>query len=132
MSAGGSVGVVNVGVVGTGIANTNAIFAQNNAYKVTTITPVSTVGKHKAFVYVKLNVTDLRSVPTLNVIPFFLNQVTDEYHQGIIQTVPILTAVGKGFEQVFEVELDGTEGTMILVDSISGQGASATIHIELL
>jgi len=132
VEAGGAAGVVNVGAVGTGIASTNLILVPNNGYSHTGITPVSTVDKHKAFIYVKLSVTDLRSAPALNIVPFFLNQVSGEYHQGTLITLRLSGDGGQSNAQVFEVDVDEAVEMKVLVDSIFGQGASATIHVELV
>jgi len=132
VGAGGSAGVVNVRLVGTGIATTNAVFAQNNAYTPASVTEIDTTGRQKAYIYVKSAVTDLRSAPTLTIIPFLKNQISGEFHQGTAQAVLLLSALGQSLEQVFEVDVDGATGLVVLVGTISGQGATATIHVELV
>jgi hypothetical protein len=134
VGSGGSAGIVNVRLVGTGLANTNAIFAQNNAYTPAAagITPINTTGKNKAYIYVNLALTDLRSAPALNILPFLKNQISTEYFQGQAQAIYLLTTIGQSKMQVFEVDLDGTTGLVVLIGTLSGQGASVTIHVELV
>lgn len=134
VGAGGSAGVVNVQVVGTGLASTNAIFVQNNAYTPAAagITPIDTTGKTKAYIYASVTVTDLRSAPMLTIVPFIKNQVSTAYHQCQSQTVYLLTALGQSQDQVFELDLDGAVNLAVLVDTISGQGTAVTIHVELV
>lgn len=132
VGAGGAAGKVNVQVVGTGLANTNAIFAQNNAYTPASVTAINCANNIKAYVHVKAVVTDLRSAPTLNIVPFFKNQVSAEFHQGQAQAVSLLTALGQSLEQLFEVDVDGVTGLVVLVGTISGQGTAVTIHVELV
>jgi hypothetical protein len=132
VGAGGSAGVVNVRVVGTGIASTNTIFTTNNAYRPTTPTPLDCVGKSVAYVLVKLTVTDLRSAPALSVIPFYQGDTSaTDFFQGELRAVALLDGVGKTLEQAFILDVDAVSGLVILVDDIAGQGAAATIYVEL-
>ena len=131
VGAGGSVGVVNVRVVGTGIACTNAVFAQNNAYTPTIPTAISTVVYNKIYLDVSLALTDLRSAPTLTIIPFSSYDDTTWY-QGQRQVLQPLTAGGYSLYQQFVFGVDGAQYMVFLIDGITGQGAAATIKYQLV
>ena len=134
IGAGGSAGVVNVQVVGTGQASTAPNFAQNNAYLPATPTPIDCTGKLKAYISVRVTVTDLRSAPTLNIVPFLSrNEGSPTYwYQGQGQPVLLLTAVGQSYYQVFEVDVDSAKNLVVLVGTITGQGAAAYVDVELV
>uniref|UniRef100_A0A6M3JWU2 Uncharacterized protein n=1 Tax=viral metagenome TaxID=1070528 RepID=A0A6M3JWU2_9ZZZZ len=132
-SAGASAGVINIGVVGTGIQTTNAILAQNNAYTPASVTAIDCTGYAQAVVKVKLALTDLRSAPTLRIIPFFQNTLsTGDWHAGSIGTMSLLGALGQPLEQEFVVDVRASTTLVILVDTISGQGAAASVWVELV
>lgn len=123
---------VDIRVVGTGVQSTANPFTANNAYKVTTPTYVDCTGYSRAHVLVKLAVTDLRSAPTLTIVPFFKNQLSgSDYFAGLPQTVSLMTAVGQPLMQDFQFDVDGSTGFAVLIDTISGQGASASVWVEL-
>lgn len=124
---GGSAGVVNVRLVGTDDATTATQFTVNNAY-IPPATGVSCLNKSKAFVNVIVDVDDLRSIPTLKLIPFLKNG--NSYYQGAIQEIVLLTAVGKTLQQYFTVDVDSADELYILVELITGEGTAATIQIE--
>ena len=132
-SGGGNpAGTVDVNVAGTGIATSNAVFVQNNAYTPATPTAISCADYAKAMLKIKLALTDLRSAPTLRLVPFFRNELsTGEWHQGSIVTVALLGALGQSLEQEFELDVRDTDNLVILVDTISGNGAACSICIEL-
>lgn len=131
VGAGGSAGVVNVQVVGTGIASTNAVFAQNNAYTPATPTAVNCTGVMKVRVLVKVALTDLRAAPSLNLIPFMQNKTdTTIWHQGTITPVLLVAGIGQSFYQEFEMYVDGTPGLVILISSVVGQGAAVSIWVD--
>ena len=131
-SAGGSPGSIDIGIVGTGLATNVNPFISNNAYTPFVPVPISCVGFSRAHVLVKTAVTDLRSLPTLSIVPFLNNQAShDDWHQGTVQAVSTLTAVGQSLEQDFQINVDGSTGLVILVDTISGQGTAASIWVEL-
>ena len=134
-AAGGVAGAIDVAVVGTGVlqsANPNIV---NNAYTpavVAAIGSINCAGYSKARVKVSLSVTDLRSLPTLALIPFFGNQVSaTAWHAGARINVPILTALGEGLNQEFEIDVSGEPELVILVDTITGQGSAVSIWVEL-
>ncbi len=131
VTAGASAGVINIGVVGTGIQTSNALFAQNNAYRPATVAALDCTGWSKARVLVKLALTDLRSAPSLKLIPFFKNQLSvGEWHAGTVITVDVLTALGYPLEQEFVIDVAGDTGLLLLVDSLAGTGAAVSIWIE--
>jgi hypothetical protein len=134
VSAGGGApaGGVDLGIVGTGLASNVNPFAVNNAYKPASVTPIVCRGYAKAHLHVKLAVTDLRSLPTLVVTPFYQDQTsTADWFAGAQQTVSLLTAVGQVLEQDLVLTVDGATGLVVLVQSIQGQGAAATVYVEL-
>lgn len=130
--AGGAAGAVDIQVPGTGIQTTNAVFSGNNAYTPATPTPINCAGYSRAHVHVKLALTDLRSAPALSLVPFFQDQQSGaDWFQGQLLAVPLLGAVGQSLEQDFEIDVDGATNMVILVDTVSGQGAAATVWVEL-
>ena len=130
---GGSAGVVNVQVVGTGQASTSVDFAYNNAYTTTGITEISCVGKLKAYAHVKFSLTDLRTLPSLVIVPFFQNGNENTWYNGQAQTVLLQSgSPGQSFNQVFEFNVNSAENMIVLIDAITGQGASVSIEVELV
>lgn len=123
--------VVNVRLVGTGAASNADPFKFSNAYDLDDITPIWCAGRMKADVYVKLALTDLRSAPTFAFVPFLYNKTLGEYAQGDIQTLTLLTANGKSLFQKVSIDLNGADYLIIAVDTITGQGAAASIYVEL-
>lgn len=132
-TAGGATNSVDIQVIGIGLAGNALPFTNNNAYTPATPTPINCGGYSLAHVLVKLAITDLRSLPTLAIVPFLNNQLsTADWHQGQLQTVGLLTSLGQALEQDFYLEIDGSTNLTILIDTISGQGASASIWVELM
>jgi hypothetical protein len=126
-------GTVDINVAGAGIQVNNSVFLQNNAYIPASVTPLDCTGKSRAYVYVKLHLDGLGSVPELKLIPFFANQSSAaDWHQGELVTVSVLGGAGQSLEQNFVLDVDGSTGMVILVDTISGQGAATSIWVELL
>ncbi len=123
---------VNVQVDGDGVATTADPFKANNAYTPDEVYALDCKGASKAKVYVDVYVTDFRSAPALSFIPFYKKQDADEYAQGILQAVTLLTASGKSLRQVFDLDVDGADGLVLLVDAISGQDASVNFYVELV
>lgn len=135
VAAGGGnpAGTVDVNLVGTGIQTSNAVFAQNNAYRPATVTAIDCTGKLKAIVHVKLALTDLRSAPTLSLVPFFRNaSSTSEWHQGARTVVQVLGGLGQALEQIFEIDVQAASALVILIGEITGQGAAASVWVELI
>lgn len=131
-NAGTPAGSIDVGVQGTGLAYNVAPFAVNNAYTPATLPVINCAGYSRAHCLAKLTVTDLRSLPTWSMIPFFTNQLSQgDWHAGAVKTISPLSAVGLPLEADFEIDIDGSTGLALLVDAISGQGASVNIWVEL-
>ncbi len=122
---------VNVGIVGTGVATGVNPFAVSNAYTPASVTAVSCVGYKYAHILSKLVVTDLRSLPTLKLSVFAVDQVGGFYFQLATITHTLLTGVQTGLTLDTNVEVDGCTGIVVLVDTISGQGAAASVYVEL-
>jgi hypothetical protein len=132
-AAGGAVNSIDIGIVGTGLQCTVNPYLSNNAYTPATPTPINCAGYSRAHVMVKVAVTDFRSLPTLNIVPFLNNQVSNtDWHQASLQTVSLLTAVGQSLCQDFEIDVDGSTDLVLLVDGIAGQGTAASIWVELV
>ena len=136
VTAGSGLGaqVVQVNVVGTGLATNVAPFLSNNAY-----TPdvadlggyVNCTGYSIAHIKLLVSVTDLRSLPTLIVLPFLLN-IYDQYWDATqLLTVPLLTSTGQLLRSDYTLNVDGSTGLLVAVDSLTGQGTSVTILVEL-
>jgi len=131
---GGSAGVVNVQVAGTYQASTSVNFAYNNAYIPAGITAISCIGKMKAYAHIKFNLSgDLRLIPSLVIVPFFQNGNENTWYNGQAQTVLLQSgSPGQSFNQVFEFNVNSAENMIVLIDAITGQGASVSIEVELV
>ncbi len=135
VAAGGGnpAGTIDVNLVGTGLQTSNAVFAQNNAYRPDQVTPINCAGRSIARVKAKLAVTDLRSAPALAIAPFFGNQLSaTDFHAGQVETMLLLMGSGYSLCQEFEINVHGETAFCLLIDSISGQGAAASIWVELV
>ena len=129
--AGGIAGAVDVEAVGTGLqAATTA--AVNTAY----IIPNSPV-KCSGFQYVNFDLIMSRSgdaaAPALIVVPYFENSVDGTYAAGTPVTVTFGGTAGnyQPLVQRIQVEARGNAGIAIVVQSISGTGASLDINATL-
>jgi hypothetical protein len=132
VEAGGSAGVINLRLVGTGAASTATQFSINNAYTPATPTVKNCAGYSKAYCKVVVAVTDLRSAPTLALIPFYqVAKSPNDFCQGEKITLSLLGATGQSLCQTFVLDVDSEAGLVILVDTISGEGTAATIYVEL-
>lgn len=131
VGAGGAAGIVNIRLVGTGIANTNVVFSGNNAYITAGITPIACAGYKKLVVKVSIALTDLRSAPALNIIPFYSDDGS-EWYAGTSQATNPLASTGYPLYQQFEIDVDGEANVMVLIGTISGQGATGTVKTQLV
>jgi hypothetical protein len=130
-SAGGAVNSIDVGIVGTGLGPLVAPFSSNNAYTPASVKPFDCTGVSRVHALVKLAVTDLRSLPALTIVPFLANQASPtDWFQGTPQALSLLSATGQSLIQDFEIDVDGAAGLVVLVDTISGQGAAASVWLE--
>lgn len=113
---------VDIGVVGTGLLPTNAMFATSTAYELGSITPVATTGYNNADVYVDAIPTAYSvgaAAPSLTLIPVFLNdKQAANYHVGAPIYVNLLGGVGQSFRQVYNLTTNGAS-VIILVASIT-------------
>ena len=135
VAAGGGnpAGTVDINVAGTGIQTSHAIFAQSNAFTPATPTAIDCTGKTKAYVLVKVALTDHRSAPSLNIIPFFKNSLsTTDWHQGTLQPVLLEASIGQSLQQAFVLDVDSSTGLVILISNIAGQGAACSVWVELV
>jgi hypothetical protein len=123
---------VNVRLVGTGVATDADPFKVSNAYKLDEIEEIQCTGKSKAEITVKMNVSDLRSLPTVSIVPFVKDAAAPDYVQLAKQDVTLLTAAGKSLIQTVSVDLYGADYLKVAVDAITGQGASADIYVALV
>jgi len=133
VGAGGSAGIVNVQVVGTGLASTAVFFIANNAYVFGSIGAISCVGKTKAYIYVKPILTDLRSAPSVSIIPFFRkNDTSDDWYAVEAQSITLLGGIsGQPLNQVVVIDVNSVRNLIVLVDLISGEGTTVNIDVEL-
>jgi len=134
VGAGGSAGVVNVRLVGTGLATTSAPFTVNNAYIPTNATGISCRGYVKAIIHAALSVTDMRTLPTLKIYPFISKNDASPstWYQGAVVDFAPGSAVGKSLYQTTTVDVYDSASLAVLVDTISGTGAAVTIYVELV
>ena len=130
---GAGAGAVDIGIQGTGVAWNANPFLANNAYTPALVTPVNCAGYSRAHILVKLTVTDLRSLPTLNIVSFLANQVSGgDWQPGALKAIAPLSAAGLPLETDFELDVDGSTNLAVLIDTITGQGAQASIWVELV
>lgn len=131
-SAGGAINSIDVGIDGTGLACSVAPFINSNAYTPATPTAINCAGYSLLHLHVKLALTDLRSAPTLAIAVFLQDQTsTGDWFQTQLVTLNLLNANGQCLEQDIVVQLDGATGAVVLIDTISGQGAAVSIWSEL-
>ena len=133
VGAGGSAGVVNVQVVGTGIASTSALFVANNSYITAGIEAISCIDKTKAYVYIKSTVTDFRLAPSVSIVPFFSkNNTSTDWYAVELNLLSLLGGIsGQPLNQVVVVDVNSVKNLIILVDVIAGQGTTVNIDVEL-
>jgi hypothetical protein len=134
---GNAAGTVLIGVVGIGLQTSAAPFINNNAYIVPSIPNViDGSDKNCVDVFVSYTSLDFRSLPGLVIIPFAFNSVDGLYYQGGPLRINIMAgSVGQTMLQWCSVPvksiIPGVVGSIvILVDSISGNGASVSIMSE--
>lgn len=130
--AGGAAGAVDVTLQGTGVATTAVPYTYSTAYRPDTPTPVDCLMYERVNLELVLAVTDLRSAPTLRVVAFW-KQSTDGYFiQGDMYDIAMLTSNGTSLRRRLDIErAAGSSGFVLLVDAISGQGASLTAYVNI-
>ena len=127
--AGSIAGCVDIGCIGTGQLTSAVNFVINTAYKPVSITPiVNDTNRGKCYLHVKVDVTDLRTAPTLQLIPFFINaNSSGDWYSGASINLAL-----PSFEQEIELDINGATSFLILVSSLTGQGATINIDYELV
>jgi hypothetical protein len=89
-------------------------------------------GKSYVDLFIELTVTDLRSAPTLALMPLFKSGSTDSaYYCGSPITVPIMNgAIGQSKKMMYRLDILDITDLIIAVGTISGQGASLDVWAE--
>lgn len=126
-------GKIDIQVVGTGLASNVAPFTVNNAYDISTITPINCAGYSTARVYVLLTVTDLRSLPTLATCVFDSSSGNlGIYARGATSTFALLTGANNvPMLRQTDVTVAGTSQFIVAIDTLTGQGASVDVWVDL-
>jgi len=135
---GGNVaGTILIGTVGIGLATSAAPFLNNNAYVIPYVSgTIDGVEKKCIDFFVDYVSSDLRSVPGLVLVPFAYNSINGLYYQGGPLRMDVMAgSVCQTLSQWFSVPvksiIPGIAGSVvILVDSISGNGALVSIYAE--
>lgn len=132
--AGGSPGVVNVRLVGTGLASNNDIHAQNTAYIPDAIaaavgtTVVDCSGYPTAYIDIDLSMSHLGTVPpAISILCFTLTGTI--WSACDPKSLTLLSSPGYPLRQAFSLAVGGAPGVLVLVDAIAGAGASAAITV---
>ena len=127
-SPGGVAGSIDIACVGTGRQTTDAVFAKNNAFKLSGITAIDCTGETKLHFDLKLALTGFLTAPSVDVIPFFQNQASaGDWHAGLLQTVSFLNGAGTPLEQTLDLDTEGHPAVVLLVASIAGDGAALSV-----
>lgn len=126
----GGAGKVNIQVVGTGLACTDATFAQNNAYRPNVPTAIDCTGAKKAKIHVKAAPTAYLVAPLLNIVPFLSkNEATPtDWYQGKQQILQPEQALGYSCQQGFDLDIDGAKGLVVLIGSTT---VPVSVDVEL-
>ena len=90
-------------------------------------------GYNKAALFWKATLTDLRSGATAVFTVFAKNRVTGEWHNVAGEAFSVgLTGTQAGLlRSKAAIEVGGVTGLAVLCDSITGQGASVDVWVEL-
>lgn len=122
---------VDVLVPGTGVANNAAPYTANTALVVpASYTTVSCAGYSVAHVEIAVTIIDGRSQPTLAFVPLFQN-ASGIWYAGARQVISLLGAAGQVLNQIFDIQVSGASQLLILFDTLTGQGTTATVTVEL-
>lgn len=132
----GNPGRFRAALPGTGLAADSASFEVNTALDPDTaiangVTPIAMDGYSKAHVFVDMSLTDLSQEPSLTLVPFVKNSLTERWHQLAVDPVPVLSVQTMLTDFVL-TDLDSAAGLLILVQAIAGNGASVDITVERL
>lgn len=122
VGTGGSAGVVDIRVVGTGVQTTASEFANNNAYNIAGITPVPCAGWNKAQVDLIFVRGDCLATPSCSVIP--LTKTTIEgvvtWAAGDAYTMNLGTTVGAPMTKGVDFEVGGKEALVVVCNPVGG------------
>lgn len=126
VGAGGSAGVVDIQVVGTGVVTTVSEFANNNAYYVAGVTPtVTCTGKKNARVYATFTRGNCTATPSCSIIPFTKTGTTwaagDSYTMNLGLTVGAPMTVSRDFS------VEGAESFAVLCNPVGGTFSAIVI-----
>lgn len=116
-------GIVTVKVNGTGVKVTDTYFATNKGYLPSGIDPISCKGYSKAYIYVSTTVDDLRTAPSVTVLPFLQSGLG---WMPMIDDEKTLT----GFKRGFSIDVSAADGLKVLVTP-TGTGVKTSVSVEL-
>jgi len=128
VGAGGSAGVVDIQVVGTGVVTTVSEFssANNNAYNLTGITPtVTCTGRKNARVYATFTRGDCLATPTCSIIPFTKTGTT--WAAGDTVTMNLGTSAGNPMSVVKDFNVEGAESFAVACNPVGGTFSAIVI-----
>jgi hypothetical protein len=131
-TSGGVAGTVTCNVLGTGIASTSAPFTANNAYTpeaIATVGYVDCTNEKLAHVLVEATLTGLTVAPALTILPFVKRNGASAWYQGTLTQVYLLTQVGQSLLEAFDLEVDGSTGLVIALDTITG--ITVNVYVEV-
>lgn len=125
-------GIVQVQLPGTGVATTAAPFTASNAFLVAPIPIIDCTGFTGATFHFYFSVTDFRSLPAFGYSimkgpynkPGFFNQVASAL------AAPV-AAVRAPMYQIAVASCNGAQQLIVALETISGQGASMDIWVDL-
>lgn len=110
-------------------AITTAPYTVDNSYNLGAIVAASCTGYQNVRLSVKVNPTDLRSVPSCTLIPFFYSTVAADYFSGDSNALNLLGAAGQPLQRQFVIDVGG-DSLIVLIDAIGGQGTAVSIWVE--
>lgn len=131
VGAGGSANSVDVQVAGTGLqAGTTA--AINTAYSVPA-SPINCVGSRYCAFDITAGRTGDAAALACTVVPFYYNSNTSTYYAGTPVALTFGGAAGvyTPLKQRLQIEVRGNQAVALLIESISGTGASLDIDYVL-
>lgn len=131
-ASGVTAGKVRITVVGTGIATNVAPFTVNNALIIPSgVTAISCDRFNKAIIHFEATVTDFRATPSVTWVPVFLSKDGGWYSGGVVTLNIDGAALGKTLKQTYPLDVDGALGLEVLFGSLTGQGLSMNVWVEL-
>lgn len=126
VGAGGSPGVVDIQVVGTGVVTTVSEFANNNAYYIAGVAqPVTCTGRKNARVYATFTRGDCTATPTCSMVPFTKTGTT--WASGDAVTMNLGTYVGNPMSRIYDFDVEGAEAFAVLCNPVGGTFSAIVI-----